>query len=60
MSPKERFNFMIEPGQLAALRAIEAKTGASLGGQIRRAIQAYLDTQTVLTKSEVRRIQTEA
>lgn len=58
MAPKERFNFMIEPGQLAALRAIEAKTAAPVGAQIRRAVQIYLETQTALTKSELRKIQT--
>jgi hypothetical protein len=57
MTPKERFNFMLEPGQLAALRAIEVKTAAPVGAQIRRAVQTYLEAQTVLTKSELRKIQ---
>jgi hypothetical protein len=54
MSPKQRFTLIIEPAQLAALQAIEGKTGARLSEQIRRAIQVYLDTQTVLTKEELK------
>jgi len=56
MSPKQRFNFMLEPGQLAALKAIEARTGATPSEQIRRAIGAYLETQTAIPKAEIRKI----
>jgi hypothetical protein len=56
MSPKLKFNFMIEPGQLAALKAIEARVGATVGEQIRRAIAVYLESQTVVPKGEIRKI----
>jgi hypothetical protein len=56
MSPKQRFNFLIEPGQLAVLKRIEETTGAKVSEQIRRAIQAYLESQSVLPKAEVRRL----
>jgi len=47
---------MLEPGQLAALKVIEARTDAPVGALIRRAIDAYLETQTVIPKAEMRRI----
>ena len=48
---------MLEPVQVAAMKAIEAKTGAPIAVQIRRAIQVYLEGQTVLSKVEVRKLQ---
>lgn len=56
MSPKQKFNLVIEPTQLAALKAIEERTGARLSEQIRRAIDAYLRQQTVLTKAELKKL----
>lgn len=56
MSPKYRFNVMLEPDRLAALREIERRTGATPSEQIRRAIDGYLETQSVLTKKEVAKI----
>lgn len=56
VSPKQKFNLLLEPRQIAALEAIEKKTGARLSEQIRRAIDAYLDTQTIISKSELRKI----
>jgi hypothetical protein len=56
MSPKQRFPVMLEPGQVAALKAIERATGAPVGEQIRRAITAYLENQKVLPKTEVRKL----
>lgn len=56
MSPKYRFNVMIEPERLELLREIELKTGATPSEQIRRAIDAYLQSQTVLTKKEVTKV----
>jgi hypothetical protein len=47
---------MLEPVQVEALREIERRTGAPMSEQIRRAIDAYLRSQTVLTKKEVDRI----
>lgn len=56
MSPKQRFNMMLEPKQVDVLREIERRTGARMSEQIRRAIDAYLRSQTVLTKKEVDRL----
>jgi predicted DNA-binding protein len=53
MSPKYRFNVMLEPERLEALKEIEKRTGATPSEQIRRAIDAYLQSQTVLDKKEV-------
>jgi hypothetical protein len=51
MPPKERFQLMLEPAQLQALRRIEDETGAPLARQIRRAIDGYLRVREG-TKSE--------
>jgi len=56
MSPKQRFPVMLEPAQLAALKAIEQRTGARISEQVRRAIQAYLENQTILTKAELKKL----
>ena len=45
MSPKTRFQVMLEPAQLKALREIEDRTGAPVARQIRRAIDAWLRTE---------------
>lgn len=45
MPAKHRFQVFLEPSQLAALRRVEARTGAPLAVQIRRAIDAYLVKQ---------------
>jgi hypothetical protein len=42
MSPKTRFQVMLEPDQLAAMRRIEEETGAPIGEQIRRAVNEWL------------------
>lgn len=47
---------MIEPGQLAALRAIEAKNGARVSTQIRLAIDAYLEAQKVIPRTEMKKL----
>ncbi len=57
MSPKRPFNLMLEPKQIQALREIERRTGAPPSEQIRRAIDTYLQTQSVLSKKELERIQ---
>jgi hypothetical protein len=49
---------MIEPQRLEALREIEKRTGATASEQIRRAIDAYLQSQTVLTKKEIAKLLT--
>ena len=56
MSPKYRFNVMIEQARLELLREIERRTGATPSEQIRRAIDAYLQSQRVLSKKEVAKI----
>jgi hypothetical protein len=53
MSPKQRFNMMVEPKQLEVLREIERRTGARVSELIRRAVDSYIATQTILTKKEV-------
>ena len=50
MSPKQRFPVMLEPEQLAALKAIERETGAPVAEQIRRAVDAYLSAKGVKAK----------
>jgi hypothetical protein len=42
MSPKTRYNFMIDPGQRDALSAIKAREGIPESELIRRAIAEYL------------------
>jgi len=56
MTPKQKFNLVIEPNQLAALKAIEERTGARISEQIRRAINSYLESQKVLTRSELKQL----
>ena len=56
VSPKYRFNVMIEPERLEVLRQIGRRTGATPSEQIRRAIDAYLRSQSILTKKEVAKI----
>ena len=61
MSPKTKFNFMIEPAQLAALRQVEERTGAAVAEQIRRAINLWLAAQAgeqpaALTTQKPRRL----
>ena len=45
MSPKQRFQILLEPEQLEALRRIETRTGAPVGRQIRMAVDRWLGTQ---------------
>ena len=56
MSPKQRFVVMLEPGQRAALQAIEDKIGVTISEQIRRAIDLYLDGQETIPKGEMKRL----
>ena len=56
MSPKQRFPVMLEPQQVALMKAIEQKTGAPVAEQIRRAVNAYLEQQTVLSKAEMKQL----
>ena len=55
MSPKQRFPVMLEPDQIARLKAIEARTGARISEQIRRAVDQWLDAQGD-DKSERKRV----
>jgi hypothetical protein len=45
MSPKQRFQILLDPEQLAALRRIEDRTGAPVARQIRMAVDRWLDEQ---------------
>ena len=54
MSPKTRFQVMLEPEQLTALRHREEETGAAIGEQIRRAIDKWLSEKD--GKSDRRRV----
>jgi hypothetical protein len=42
MSPLQRFQVLLKPEQIEALRTIEQRTGTSMGGLIRLAIDAWL------------------
>jgi hypothetical protein len=56
VSPKHRFALKISHEQLAALREIEKRVGVTPSEQMRRAIETYLQSQTVLTKKELSKI----
>ena len=43
MSPKTRFQVMLDPPQLEAMRVIEQRTGAPVARQIRMAVDRWLD-----------------
>jgi hypothetical protein len=42
MSPKTRFQILLEPEQLAALRRIQARTAAPVASQIRQAVEKWI------------------
>ena len=54
MSPKTRFQVMLEPEQLETMRAIETRTGAPVARQIRMALDRWLADQ-VDAKTERKR-----
>ena len=56
VSPKTRFQIVLEPTQLAALRLIEERTGAKVSEQIRRAIDGYLESQKFVSKADLRKV----
>lgn len=57
MSPKQRFQVVLEPEQLEALRAIQDRVGAPISTQIRKAIDIYLRReQAVLSMAELKTI----
>ena len=45
MTPKQRFQILLEPEQLEALRRIEKRTGAPVTRQIRMAVDRWLSEQ---------------
>jgi hypothetical protein len=45
MSPKTRFQILLEPEQLAALRRIQERTAAPVASQIRRAVETWIAEQ---------------
>ena len=42
MSPKTRFQILLEPDQLAALRKIQEHTSAPVASQIRKAVDKWI------------------
>jgi hypothetical protein len=56
VSPLHRLALKISHEQLAALREIQKRIGVTPSEQIRRAVDTYLRSQTVLTKKEVSKI----
>jgi hypothetical protein len=57
VSPKNRYTFVIDHEERAALTAIKARDGISESEQIRRAIRAWIDQRGV-TKTALRRAAT--
>ncbi|HXG90176.1 MAG TPA: ribbon-helix-helix domain-containing protein [Vicinamibacterales bacterium] len=55
MSPKQRFQVLLEPEQLAALRDIERRTGAAVARQIRMAVDRWLTDEQVNKKKTERK-----
>jgi hypothetical protein len=45
MSPKARFQVMLEPEAIEWLRLIQRNTGATLGEQIRRAVSLWIESE---------------
>ena len=45
MSPKTRFQILLEPEQLAALRRIQDRTSAPVASQIRKAVEEWIAKQ---------------
>lgn len=43
MSPLQRFQVLLKPEQIDRLRAIEQRTGTSMGALIRLAVDAWLE-----------------
>lgn len=42
MSPLQRFQVLLKPEQLEALRAVEQRTGTSMGALVRLAVDEWL------------------
>jgi hypothetical protein len=51
MTPKAKFNLLLEQDQLDALRDIQTATGATVAEQIRRAIADWIAARHVPTQS---------
>jgi Ribbon-helix-helix domain len=45
MSPKTRFQILLEPEQLDALRRIQERTSAPVASQIRKAVEKWIAAQ---------------
>ncbi len=56
MARKHRFSLMISHEQLGVLHEIEKRIGVTPSEQMRRAIDSYLRSQTVLSKKDVDRL----
>lgn len=57
MSPKARFQVMLEPAQLETMRAIEARIGVPVSRQIRQAVDRWLADHEE-SKTERKRVAT--
>jgi hypothetical protein len=55
MSPLQRFQVLLKPEQLDALRRIEQRTGTSMGALIRLAVDAWLDREVGSRRAERKR-----
>jgi len=60
MSPKTRFQILLEPEQLEALRRIQQRTAAPVASQIRAAVEKWItdqegDKKTARRRSSTRR-----
>jgi hypothetical protein len=50
MSPKQRFQIMLEPAQLEALKLVEERIGVRVSEQIRRSVDAWLHVDPIASK----------
>jgi hypothetical protein len=53
MSPKRRFQVMLDPEAIGWLRLIQRKTGATLGEQIRRAVSLWIQSEIGIDRQVV-------
>jgi hypothetical protein len=55
MSPLQRFQVLLKPEQIEALRKIEQRTGTSMGALVRLAVDAWLNERDGDRKAERKR-----
>jgi len=54
VSPKTRFQILLEPEQITALKRIQDRTAAPLAAQIRRAVDTWIAEQGEKTEGKRR------